>query len=299
MANQFKFNALTTCYNPETGESQPITVQTVKATDSNTPLAQAPIVTTSHLIAPGCGQVTFTGAEWQALIDALDSYQPPLSDLAEIMPADNDIPFIPKTTHPATGDMVSRDEVMSELACLVLLRVRINDEMQSKTLDLLQGQQFDPADFGNEDKEIAHYDIAILAIMVNAIQFAIDTANSDIAILQASQQGAKDKATKTEIKRLKAKLIQFDRLNDILLGVIYDFCVWLCEQTGENPDSLDFVSLYEAMPCLQDLWHDFVTSLMADNESDDNTPTAPAGVNGLTGSDIADHQDGLDALEAV
>lgn len=286
MANQFNFNDLNTLINPETGETFPITVQTVKRTASNTPLAQAPIITPSDDIAPDCGQVTFTGAEWQALIDALDSYQAPLIDLVEVMPADNDIPFVAKTTHPITGDMVSRDDVVKELECLDYLQVRIIDETQGSTLDLLQNQSFNPADFDNDDKETAYTDIVILSIIANALTFATDTALNDIEILHASQQGAKDKATKAEIKRLKVKLTQLDRLTNILMGVIHGYCVWLCEQTGENPNNLDYISIHEAMPCLQDLWRDFTTSILADNDSD----TAPAGVNvnGLTVSDIAD-----------
>lgn len=73
-------------------------------------------------------QVIFTGDEWQTLINALDNYESQISDLAEVMPADDQTAT---TAHPVTGEPVSREAIANELECFAVLNDIIHDQTLS------------------------------------------------------------------------------------------------------------------------------------------------------------------------
>ena len=74
------------------------------------------------------GQAIFTGDEWQTLINALDNYESQISDLAEVMPADDQTAT---TAHPVTGEPVSREAIANELECFAVLNDIIHDQTLS------------------------------------------------------------------------------------------------------------------------------------------------------------------------
>lgn len=222
------------------------------------------------------GQVSFTGDEWQSLINALDSYKDGLTDLTEVMPANDQTAT---TAHPVTGEPVSREAIDNELECFEVLYVRTDDhtQIQCHEINLLVGSGIDN-DFGQidiDEMEVYQIGFTMNEILVNAIKIASDTARNELNTLQATWTGAKDKATKKAMKHLTGELTHLASINNKLANAIYDIRLDLAQSQADTGNHIAVLLPHEAVTLWRDEWFIYFNAYQQDSkpapELDSNT----------------------------
>ena len=197
------------------------------------------------------GQVIFTGDEWQTLINALDNYESQISDLAEVMPADDQTAT---TAHPVTGEPVSREAIANELECFAVLNDIIHDQTLSncRALNLTASVYNDFGHIDDDQLETVNIGFTVNKILVNAIFYACNQVKDELNGLQSTWQGAKDKATKKAMKRFKNDLNRLASINNKLANAIYDIRLDLAQSQADTGNHIFILPPHEAVT----LWHD-------------------------------------------
>ena len=221
------------------------------------------------------GQAIFTGDEWQTLINALDNYESQISDLAEVMPADDQTAT---TAHHVSGKSVGVSDIVKEIDSLKTLKQCAIDDTQSNAINLLFGIDLPiiPHDFGSDEVALSQINLSAIKTLAHAVKYTAADHLEDFTNLQATQQGAKDKATKKAIKYHKNKLNHLASINDKLAKAIYDICLWLCEATGKDSNSIVLLPPVEAINIFTDLWYDYVNVISTQHDSGQDDTNAPA-----------------------
>ena len=246
MANQFN----TTTHNTQT-------------TSDNTPTS-----------AEFLGQAIFTGDEWQTLINALDNYESQISDLAEVMPTDDQTAT---TAHPVTGEPVSREAIANELECFGVLNDIIHDQTLSncRALNLTASVYNDFGHIDDDQLEAVDIGFTVNKILVNAIFYACYQVKDELNGLQSTWQGAKDKATKKAMKRFKNDLNRLASINNKLANAIYDIRLDLAQSQADTGNHIVVLLPHEAVTLWRDEWFIYFNAYQKDSkpapELDSNT----------------------------
>ena len=220
------------------------------------------------------GQVIFTGDEWQSLINALDSYESQISDLAEVMPTDDQTAT---TAHPVTGEPVSREVIANELECFAVLNDSIHDQTLSncRALNLTASVYNDFGHIDDDQLKAVNIGFTVNKILVNATYYACNQAKDELNGLQSTWQGAKNKATKKAIKRLNNDLTQLASISNKLANAIYDIRLDLAISQDKTGDNIIVVPPHEAVSLWRDEWFTYCDAYQQTNkpapELDSNT----------------------------
>ena len=198
-------------------------------------------------------QVIFTGDEWQTLINALDNYESQISDLAEVMPADDQTAT---TAHPVTGEPVSREAIANELECFAVLNDIIHDQTLSncRALNLTASVYNDFGHIDDDQLEAVNIGFTVNKILVNAIFYACYHAKTDSDLLYSTKTSAKDKATKKAIKHLNNALARLASINNKLANVIYDIRLDLAQSQADTGNHIVVLLPHEAVTLWRDEW---------------------------------------------
>ena len=199
------------------------------------------------------GQLSLTDDEWLTLLNALEDYKNTLTDLAEVMPAHSDI----TTAHPVTGEPVSREAIANEINSINTLKQCAFDNSEIKNgVNLLFGMDLpiNQLDFGSDELTLAQINLDAMHPLTHAVKYASNEYLNQIKALQASQQGAKDKATKKAIKHLKNELNYLDSLNQNLATAIYDIRLYLAQSQADTGNHIVILPPHEAVTLWRDEW---------------------------------------------
>ena len=199
------------------------------------------------------GQAIFTGDEWQTLINALDNYESQISDLAEVMPADDQTAT---TAHPVTGEPVSREAIANELECFAVLNDIIHDQTLSncRALNLTASVYNDFGHIDDDQLEAVDIGFTVNKILVNAIFYACYQAKTDSDLLYSTKTSAKDKATKKAIKHLNNALARLASINNKLANAIYDIRLDLAQSQADTGNHIVVLLPHEAVTLWRDEW---------------------------------------------
>ena len=199
------------------------------------------------------GQAIFTGDEWQTLINALDNYESQISDLAEVMPADDQTAT---TAHPVTGEPVSREAIANELECFAVLNDIIHDQTLSncRALNLTASVYNDFGHIDDDQLEAVNIGFTVNKILVSAIFYACNQVKDELNGLQSTWQGAKDKATKKAIKHLNNALARLASINNKLANAIYDIRLDLAQSQADTGNHIVVLLPHEAVTLWRDEW---------------------------------------------
>jgi hypothetical protein len=210
------------------------------------------------------GQAIFTGDEWLTLINVLNGYESQISDLAEVMPAYNDI----TTAHPVTGEPVSREVIANEINSIKTLKYCAFDNSEiKKGFNLLFGMDLpiNKLEFGDDELALAQINLDAMRALSHAMKHASNEHLDQIKALQSSQQGAKDKATNKAIKYLKNELNNLASINDKLANAIYDIRLYLAQSQADTGNHIAILPPHEAVMLWRDEWFTYCDACQQDS----------------------------------